>query len=65
MNTKVKFPCTVDTHTQPTPARIIVASPDLLEIFICRFPRQLEAVTRMMRAPNERGEDARGEKDNS
>ena len=61
MNTKVKFPCTVDTHTHTrTHCLRIPRSRD-----ICRFPRQLEAVTRTTRAPNERGEGARGEKENS
>ena len=62
MNTKVKFPCTVDTHTQPTPAR--ASSRPQISRYLSVSAAVGGGDSDDARA-DERGEDARGEKDNS
>lgn len=66
MNTKVKFPCTVDTHTQPTRAssRPQISS-RYLSVSAAVGGGDSDDARADERGEDARGEDARGEKDNS
>lgn len=67
MNTKVKFPCTVDTHTQPTRAssRPQISSRYFLSVSAAVGGGDSDDARADERGEDARGEDARGEKDNS
>ena len=68
MNTKVKFPCTVDTPTQPTPARASSRpqiSSRYLSVSAAVGGGDSDDARADERGEDARGEDARGEKDNS
>ena len=66
MNTKVKFTCTVDTHTQPTRAssRPQISS-RYLSVSAAVGGGDSDDARADERGEDARGEDARGEKDNS
>ena len=61
MNTKVKFTCTVDTHTPPTRAS---SRPQISSRYLS-VPAAVGGGDSDDARADERGEDARGEKDNS
>ena len=61
MNTKVKFPCTVDTHPH---TRASSSRPQISSRYLS-VPAAVGGGDSDDAPADERGEDARGEKDNS